>query len=345
MDKPIPPRRPLQQGVQAGIITEQQAQALEALWQQTPEPAASSRFDLTHLLYYLGALMAIGAMTVFMELGWERFGGFGVLGLALLYGVIGLGLQRQWEARGLPVPAGLALVFVVCLTPLAVYGLLQGLGWWPESQPFRGLFHRIAPHWLALELATLLAAVLALTWRRVPFLTFPLALSLWFLSLDVAELIYGAPLDWAARGRITMVVGALMILAGLYVERRQRQLALEGDFAFWIFLFGVVAFWGGLTSQESDSEWDKALYGAINLGMMLLGVLLGRRVFTLFGALGFFGYLGHLAWDLFRDSWWFPVVLTALGALVIGLGVLWQRHQDRWQAALRRRLPWMDRTP
>ena len=32
-----------------------------------------------HILYYLGGLIAIGAMTLFMTLGWERFGGGGLV--------------------------------------------------------------------------------------------------------------------------------------------------------------------------------------------------------------------------------------------------------------------------
>ncbi|MBY5920780.1 DUF2157 domain-containing protein [Ferrimonas balearica] len=327
----------LKAGVSAGIISQQQAEALQALWQ--PEPGRGpARFDLTHLLYYLGALLAIGAMTVFMELGWERFGGFGVMGLALFYGLLGLVLQLALERRQLWLPAGLALVFVVCLTPLVLYGFQQGMGWWPEQQPYPGLYRRVEAHWVSLELATLLAAMLALTWRRVPFLICPLAISLWFLSMDGAQWLLGERLTWPERGQISMVMGLVMVGLGLYVDgHRDRE--NHRDFAFWLYLFGVVAFWGGLSSQQSDSEWDRALYGFINLLMMLVGVMLNRRVFTVFGALGLFAYLGHLAYDLFRDSWWFPALLTLLGLGIILLGVAWQRHHLRWRAALLARLP------
>ena len=61
--------------------------------------------------------------------------------------------------------------------------------------------------------------------------------------------------------------------------------------------------------------------------MIGIGVLLVRRVFVIFGALGSCGYLGYLASDVFKDSWLFPVALTAIGLGIIYLGVLWQKHE------------------
>ena len=62
--------------------------------------------------------------------------------------------------------------------------------------------------------------------------------------------------------------------------------------------------------------------------MIGVGVLLVRRVFVIFGAPGSCGYLGHLAEDVFQDSWLFPIALTAIGLLVICLGVLWQKNEE-----------------
>ena len=73
--------------------------------------------------------------------------------------------------------------------------------------------------------------------------------------------------------------------------------------------------------------------------MIGCGVLLGRRVFVIFGALGGCGYLGYLASDVFKDSWLFPIVLTAIGLGVISLGVLWQKHEARITQWARAKLP------
>ena len=44
-----------------------------------------------------------------------------------------------------------------------------------------------------------------------------------------------------------------MIVVAWTVDVRSR-----GDLAFWLHLFAMLAFWGGLTAMESDSHLSKA---------------------------------------------------------------------------------------
>jgi hypothetical protein len=83
----------------------------------------------------------------------------------------------------------------------------------------------------------------------------------------------------------------------------------------------VIVFWGGLSLQDCDSELSKLL----NLLMIAVGVVLVRRVFVVFSGLGCYSYLGHLASDVFNDSWLFSITLTLLGLGIIYLGVVWQK--------------------
>jgi hypothetical protein len=91
--------------------------------------------------------------------------------------------------------------------------------------------------------------------------------------------------------------------------------------------------------MSSDSELNKFIYLCINLAMIVVGALLARRVFAVFGGLGAAGYLGHLAYDVFKDSMMFPFVLTVIGLAVIYLGIVWQRSEEELSGRLRRRLP------
>src|SRR5690625_5736763 len=75
-------------------------------------------------------------MTLFMDLGWSALGGAGVLTIALGYGAVGLLLARWLEAQGSGVAAGVCGAFVVALTPMAVYGFQQLMGWWPGPDNF-----------------------------------------------------------------------------------------------------------------------------------------------------------------------------------------------------------------
>ncbi len=62
--------------------------------------------------------------------------------------------------------------------------------------------------------------------------------------------------------------------------------------------------------------------------MILIGAVLGRRVFAVFGGLGIAGYLGHLSYRVFKDSLVFPFALSLIGLAIIWLGVIWQRRED-----------------
>ena len=61
--------------------------------------------------------------------------------------------------------------------------------------------------------------------------------------------------------------------------------------------------------------------------------------FIVFGALGVFGYWGHLAYTVFKDSLLFPFALSALGLAIIWLGIYYQRHRTRIEGAIVALLP------
>ena len=139
-------RKKLEAASAEHIISSQQAERLyEYLRAQSRDVP---KFTFTHVLYYLGGLIAIGAMTLFMNLGWESFGGAGILSISALYAAIGLKITNTFSARNLVIPAGICATFVVCLTPLAIYGLQQWLGIWPDDSVYKD-YHRYIK-WLSL---------------------------------------------------------------------------------------------------------------------------------------------------------------------------------------------------
>jgi len=326
----------LNEATERGLVSEQQA---EQLWQFLCEREKDTpSFRFTHILYYLGGLIAIGAMSLFMTLGWERFGGWGLFFLAIAYAVAGLWLTEFFlNSSRLPIPAGITATFVVVLTPLAVYGLQAVLGWWAEGLVYRDYHTRIDWRWILMELATLATGAVMLWRYRLPFLMMPVAVTLWYMSMDLTPFLFGdADSMWELRKLVSLWFGLLIVLLALWVDVRTRR---EKDFAFWLYLFGVMAFWGGMSLMRSDSELSKIVYLCINLAMILVGATLSRRVFAVFGALGAAGYLGHLAYDVFKDSMMFPFVLTIIGLGVVYLGIVWQRQEETISGALRGLLP------
>ena len=328
-------RQQLQQAVAKQVLSQTQA---DDLWQFLSQHNSNTpKFDFTHILYYLGGLIAIGAMSVFMTLGWDRFGGWGIVALCLLYAMVGLWLTHHFAAKQLRIPAGICATFVLTLVPLAVYGLQQGLGMWPDDDlAYRAYHTRIEWHWLYMELATLAAAAVMLHRYRYPFLVMPVALTLWYLSMDVVLWLNGGDYGHELRQLTSLIFGLAMTALAFWVDVRNRS---GKDFAFWLYLFGVLTFWGGLSLMDSGSEWGKLMYGMINVLLIGIGALLSRRVFVVFGALGLFGYLSYLAYDVFQDSWLFPISLTLLGAAIIFAGVWWQKNERRIGLALRQYAP------
>ena len=224
----------------------------------------------------------------------------------------------------MPIPAGICATFVVALTPLAIYGLQLALDLWPDESVYREYHKYIKWHWIYMELGTL-AAGLFVAWRyKYPFLIMPISVTLWYMSMDVAVMIMGDQYDFQFRALVSMYFGLLMILVALWVDLRSLQ---QADYAFWLYIFGVIAFWCGMTAQESNSEFSKFFYFCVNIFMIVAGVVLVRRVFVIFGAIGACIYLGHLAWNVFEDSWFFPITLTAIGLSIMYLGVLWQKNE------------------
>ena len=327
-------REALQSAVEKNILSSEQANNLIEHLRSSPDTGPT--FDFTHVLYYLGGLIAIGAMTLFMNLGWESFGGLGIFFISLIYAGIGILLTNKFQSKGYAIPAGICATFVVALTPLAIYGIQQALGVWPDDTTYQEYHRYIKWHWLYMELGTL-AVGAAIAWKyKYPFLIMPIAVTLWYLSMDITAMLSGGDITWDLRKLVSMYSGLLIIGLAFWVDIRARRGA---DYAFWLYIFGVLAFWCGLSLQHSDSELSKFIYFSINVIMIGIGVLLVRRVFVVFGAIGSCGYLAHLAENVFQDSWLFPIALTAIGLLVIYLGVLWQKNEEAITRKVRGILP------
>lgn len=325
----------LAEAADKGLLTPDQAESLWAFW--TERTRHQPGFCFTHILFYLGGIMAIGAMTLFMTLGWERFGGYGILALAMAYSLLGLFLTEFFLKRNLTIPSGICATFVVALTPLALYGLLLGLGWNATTRPYRAYHAYIDLGWIFMELGTLVTGVI-MAWRyRFPFLVMPIAATLWYMSMDLTPFFSGQEHPaWELRCLVSIWFGLIILLLGFWVDLRSRH---SKDFAFWLYFFGVVSFWGGLSAQEPGTQWQQCIYLFINLGLILAGVFLARRVFVVFGAIGVSGYLGHQAYTVFNDSQVFPFVLTGIGLAVICLGILWQKYELELTQRLRSMLP------
>ncbi|MDI1351857.1 MAG: DUF2157 domain-containing protein [bacterium] len=326
-------RQALNKAVKANIITELQAQQLSEFFKTIPNQ--SPQFNVTNVFYYLGGLIAIGAMTLFMNLAWELYGPAAILLLSLSYAIMGLSLAEHFRTKGYDIPAGICATFTICLTPLAIYAFQKIMGWWPDDSTYHDYHTYIKWNWIFMELGTLASGAILAWIYRYPFMIMPIAVTLWYMSMDLTSMISGS-YDYELATNVSLYFGLSMILLAFWVDMRSTD---SGDYAFWLYLFGVMAFWGGLSCHHSDSEYSKFLYLLINLILIAIGVILRRKVFVVFGSLGCCMYLGHLAFQVFSDSYLFPIALTIIGLGIIYLGILWQKYEDKLTYKLRSILP------
>jgi hypothetical protein len=302
--------------------------------------ASGPRFDMAHLLWYAGALIVIGAMGLFSTLAFSQMGGQALAITAVVYAaVFWAGGHYLWHSKSLTTPGGLLIAIAVSMAPLAVYGIQNEFGWWGQfGQPgsYQGFYVWIKGSWIFMEVAAIIAAVLALRTYRFPFIVSIIAVALWFMSMDLAPWIaQTAHADWETQRRVSIGFGAAMLAVAYATDRTQRS----GDFAFWLYLFGLLAFWGGITATSGGTVFQKALYCALNVGLLFGSVFLARRVFAVFGVIGIALYLGDLANHVFKDSLLFPFALSLIGVAVIAAGLLYYRNQGRLAAWFEANLP------
>lgn len=307
----------------AGISPEQ----VEALWTRLSAAEQDRpKFDAPNVAYYFGGLIIIGAMTFFFGLAWERMGAGAILALALAYTAVfaGLGVYL-FRIRKLYVAGGLLTAVAVCLAPLVVYAFERALNLWPAGTVGNYLDNNSQNQRFSLEIATLVAGAVALRFVRFPFLVAPMAFTLWIMSTDLAQLFFHlTDISLTQELWISVVFGVAMMVAAFWIDRRTGE-----DYAFWLYFFGVVAFWFGLTLHDSGSPWLRFVYCLINIGLLAVSTFLDRRVFAVFGSLGVALYLGYLAFSLFKDSLLLPVVLTAIGLAVIAAAIAYQKNRAR----------------
>jgi len=319
----------LQAASDAGIISSGQLETLLTFLQaRGPVSPSSPKFDIVHMLWYAGALIVIAAMGLFSTLAFSQMGGNALAATALIYAALfGWAGHYLWAVKNLRTPGGLLIAVAVSMAPLAVYGIQESLGLWSKfGKPgtTRDFYIWVRGSWVFMEIATLAAAAVALRFYRFPFIVFLAAFALWFLSMDIVPWITGSKLrDFETARIVSIWFGVAILGLAVVVNSRQRT----GDFAFWLYLFGVLTFWGGISATSGGTALQKATYCAMNVGFLFLAVFLGRRVFAVFGTIGIAMYLGDLAEKVFKDSMLFPFALSLIGVAIIAFGLYYHRHQ------------------
>lgn len=335
----------LRAAAKAGVIDSASAEKLIAfLAKREPGTAsggvAPSKFDAAHLLWYAGALIVIGAMGFFSTLAYSQMGGAALTATAIVYAVVfAIAGHHFWHKSDLQTVGGLLVTIAVSMAPLAIYGIQEEFGWWGKfGNPgsVHDFYAWIKGSWVFMEIGAVIAGAVALRFYRFPFIVAVIAVALWFMSMDIVPWIAGnAHPDFELKRKVSIWFGLAVLVVAVFVDYR----GCDTDFAFWLHLFGLMAFWGGITAAQSSSEFGKAMYCVLNVALLIVAVILMRRAYAVFGALGITAYLSHLAEVVFKDSLLFPFALSLIGIAVIAAGLLYHRKQAAIGAWLTENMP------
>ena len=345
-------KQDLNEAVAAGVVTQSAAEQLWSFLADRAGTADHPRFDLTNLLWYVGALIVMSAMGLFSTEAFSRWGGAALTVTALVYaGVFVAAGHYFWRVRGIRVLGGLLIAVAVSMAPLATYGIQEALGWWTHDDPdaYRDFFVWVSGSWLFMSLSAIAAGLLALRVYPFPLITLVIAVALWFLSMDLVPWIAGAPPRLAddlqayraywrdvleLRGIVSTLFGLLVLIGSWMIDVRTKA-----DLTFWPHLSAGLCLLGGLFFWLTYDLEEWTLLCAISVVLLLVSVFLQRRSYAVFGGIGVLSYLTYLSSEVFDDVIFFSFALTAVGLLVVALGYVYFRNERRLAMWMDRRLP------
>lgn len=330
----------LNNAVVSGVVEELQAKKLLELF--IADNGYIAKFKFTHLLYYLGGLLAISALTIFIGSNWDNMEGVPLLLISLFLFTGSLLLTNIAFHKGQFIPAGIMAAIALINVPLLVYNVQLLMHLLPQnSSHYKEYHYLVKAAWLPMEFATLLTGIVLFYRYRLGFILFPISITLWYLSMDLFHILSGlSAFDFIARAWFSMFFGGIELIILIYIDyKADEKLAQK---LFWLFLFALITFWGGLSAiNDSSHILGHTIYLLINLFLLVIAVILQRRFFAILGAIGVFWYVA----DLSPNSIWFSLILVATGFLIMLVAYYWSKIEGKLVNNYRGLLPERLRAP
>lgn len=276
-----------------------------------------------NFLYYLGSLLIISAMTWLMASSWDTFGGYGIFILSMVYMItFSIFGWKLYSLEKYKLVGGLMFTITLCITPLALFGLLKALEIWDQTVDYGDFYIWIKGKWVVLEVGVIVVGLLMLKFIKFPFLLAPISFALWFLSMDIVPIIFqDAHFTWTERKYVSLVFGTLYLIIGYITHKKTDE-----KYAFWIYLFGLFTLVASLSIFYNDDIPGFILFLFINIVLIVFSFILEQRVFLIFGLIGLIEFFARLSFELFEGSIILPFIYTILGVLIVLVGLYFQKN-------------------
>jgi hypothetical protein len=330
----------LELGVAHGIITAAQRDALLALSAHPDVADVETRRGLNAVTvaYWTGGIAVLSAFGWFLISNWSQLGARGVLVVSLVYASLFVLTARVLGQHGFRHASAIATTLAVGMAPISTWAGLWFVGLWDLFPTRRYGFGSLAIEpawdslrWLPVDLATILAALVALRRVRFGVLALPIAIATWAAVAHSFALFVDPELmrPLSARASVLPAVGLLAVGYALEVRANDGE-----DYSRWFYLVGLVALTVALVSFYSGSPGVTAHAALAIAAILAVAAIRLRRLMLLLAAfVGLVSYLAYLTFDLFDKALGFPVALATIGLVVILIAVWLQR---RYPALVRR---------
>ena len=312
----------LQKAVEKGIISQDQA---IQLWQYLDsEKHYTSQFLPSSLLYYLGGILALSSMAIFVDNKWELLLGWPLFFICCSLFLASLLLINFLIKKKSMVPASVMITFTLAVTPIIIYDLQFILNLLPPTHINYANTYLANIYWLPCEFVTLATSVYMFYRYKIGFILFLIAGICWYLGMDIYQLLLHINnFDFNNRAWFSLIWG----IAGLIISIR---LDYNADYKlarklFWIDLFTASIFWLSLNLIEwGYSSRIIIFHIAINLLMLVCAITLQRRVFAILGTAGIVWQINNF--NLSTTS--FSIILAISGIIIIMLGIKWSTIEE-----------------
>ena len=301
----------------------------------------TSKFNLENFLYYFGGFIIISTMGWYLGFTAASLGYGSLFITSIFYFIIFVIIGNLLWNNDKKTPGGLLYVCAVGIVPLAVWAFENLIGIMPQNLDKYKDFHIfVRSGYIFMELSTIIVGFVFLKFRKFPLLTLPICYAMWYLSMDIVPFLLGQGLvapSWGMKNFASCVFALIMLF---YAVRLDLKKQYSEDFSHWLYIFGATMLWGAIISIIMRHNWYNEfayfLTALFSIAYMIISILIKRKVFIVWGAIGFWSYLGHLAYKVFEDSPLFPFVLVVFGLMIIFSGVGYSRYCKVLEEKLRK---------
>ena len=329
-------------GVEKEIIDETQKNSLIDLYNQNSnEPKQASA--VVKVLYYIGGLIMLGAMTSLMSNTIQHSTYTIILLLGTLYAVIFLGAGEFLWRKNEKLPSGILYFLFIAAVGFIVTDIEKMTGFFPHFADM----DKIPNYWdlcrfplIVLSVLTITANTVLQKFRPASLLAVPTIFCTYTIFMTIVDFIYGYE-NITSKIFFTsnMIYGAGLSIVGFIKDRLTKT-----DYSMWMYLVGSVGFFifaMFLLDALNIGIWqDQLICFILSLIYMFIGLMIQRKPFSITGILGVIEYIMYLEIDNIKNN---TTLLTSVvlitGLIILYAGVIYSKNVDKLRSFIESKLP------